>query len=365
MKVRQKQAGLNPSPHKSVEKTPVTVREVAERAGVSQKTVSRVINEEPYVSEDVRDRVQNAIAALNYIPNVRARRLRNGRSSVLALVYQSTRMWETSGWMVDVENGAIERAADLGYEVMMHPSRNMSADEQERIMRLVGQGSVDGLILTVPHGGQHEFTERLLERGIPFVAVGPPTIHEAVPSYNVADKQGTSDLVEYLIQQGHRRIGFIIGSRNCHGNQERFSAYKETLARHGIEFDPALATQGNSSFEAGLVNGRILFRLHPMPTAICASTDEAAAGVIQAAHQAGLSVPEDISVAGHDDIFWAGKITPPLTTVRQPMKDMAAAATETLTQWINGTPPAPPLYREFPATLIVRESTAPPRRLSE
>jgi len=267
----------------------------------------------------------------------------------------------TGTWYLDVLQSAVTKATEFGYELVLHPCYLMLPEEQQRTLRLVEQGTVDGLLLLPPYGGRSRFTDLLVRQAVPFVQIEPPSLDARSVSISVTNKQGAIDMTEYLISIGHRSIGFIKGGSFTRVTEERFAGYREALERHGISFDPALVLQGDFGFESGIVNARLLLKQQPRPTAIFASNDEMAAGALQAAYQSGLSVPDDVSVAGYEDYSWARRLSPPLTTVHGQITETVTMATELLIRLIDGETIPEPLYREVATSLVVRESTGPPK----
>jgi LacI family transcriptional regulator len=267
----------------------------------------------------------------------------------------------TGTWYLDVLQSAVMKATEFGYQVVLHPCDLKLAEESQKVVRLVDQSSVDGLMLLPPYGGKSEFTDMLARRAIPFVQIEPPSLDGMSISVSVTNKQGAFDMTEYLISIGHRMIGFIKGAPYHRVTEERFAGYREALERDAIPFHPEYVMQGNFSFESGIVNGRLLLKMELRPTAIFASNDEMAAGVLQAAYQSGLTVPDDVSVAGYEDYSWARRLSPPLTSVRGQISEMAGMATELLIRLVEGADVEEPVHHEVATTLVVRESTGPPR----
>jgi len=332
----------------------VTIQDVAARAGVSKKTVSRVINAESHVTESTARRVQAAIAALGYVPNVSARRLASKRAYVLTLVYQAE---EPPGWLAHVMQGIVQMAARHGFEVVIHPSERDAEASQRSLEALVMRGGTDGLLLLPPFGSKTPFNLRMHEGGLPMASIEPSDPDLPWPAATITNRQGAREMTDYLIGLGHSRIGFILGPSDYSGSWERLEGYKEALIAAGLTPEKRLIVPGDYTFESGLKRGRALCKSANRPTAIFASNDEMAAGVIQAAGAHGLRVPEDLSVVGFDDSTLACRLSPPLTTIRQPTVELAARVTEALIRRINGAEEAETRI-EMTTSLVVRGSAA-------
>ena len=333
----------------------VTIQDVAAKAGVSKKTVSRVINGESYVTEATARKVEAAIADLGYVPNVSARRLASKRSHVLTLVYQAE---EPPGWLTHVIQGIVQAAAAHGFEVVIHPCDTGAEASQRSLQALVLRGGTDGLILLPPFGSLSDFNLALHESGLPMASIEPSDPNLPWPAASITNHAGAREMTAYLVGLGHTRIGFILGPADYRGSWERLEGYRAALAEAGVAEEPALIVQGNYTFESGLEQGRVLLAMAQRPSAIFASNDEMAAGVIQAAYEHGVRVPDELSVVGFDDSTLACRLSPPLTTIRQPTVELAARVTEALIRRINGGG-AEEGRVEMATSLVVRGSAAP------
>ena len=331
----------------------VTIFDVAARAGVSIKTVSRVVNDEANVREQTREKVLAAVRALRYKPNAAARALSGNRSRVVGLVYENAQEF---GYTQNVLNGALAACEARGYALLLCPLRLPNADIVERVRDFAADARVEGIVLPAPIGDVPEVTGLLSGLQIPFAAIAP---RQPLPGeINVAcgDREATLALTEYLLRQGHRRIGFILGHPDHGASAERFAGYREALDARGVAFSPELVRQGYFDFASGKEAAGALLGLATPPTAIIASNDDMAAGVLFEARERGLSVPEDLSITGFDDTQIASRVWPSLTTARQPIAGMAETATTLLIERLNGEPAESP-ERPFECELIIREST--------
>ncbi len=332
----------------------VRIEDVAEAAGVSMKTVSRVLNNEPNVREEMRARVMKAMDKLQYKPNPSARSLAAQRSYSVALVYNNP----SRNYMMEVQNGMLEACLANHYNLFLAPvsvGRERVADMQG-LFRNFGP---DGVVLIPPLTDDAQLISVLEQKGVPFACIAPKN---AVGRIGVAmdETSAVLDMMARLIDLGHTRIGHIKGAAKHGACQWRFDGYREALKRAGIRFDPELVVQGAFSYESGCAGAQQLLELASPPTAIFAANDDMAAGVIRIAAERGLSVPRDLSVCGFDDTPISRHIYPALTTIRQPTSEMGRLATLELLARIK-SPGAGRMLRVDHAVLM-RESTQAPRR---
>ncbi len=335
------------------EKVRATITDVARLAGVSAKSVSRVVNEEVGVSAETRLRIQAAIAELKYVANPAARRLR-GASNALGLVIS-----EFEDYAGQITHGMSQAAQHLDYNLVLYV-QNMPGQPAKSYEAFINSGLINGLLMIVPY--DYELLVRLCEtHGIAYVLVDYEGHAPAanVPTISVTNRKGVLDAMRYLLVLGHRKIGFITGQMDKASARERLAGYEDALAEAGIARDPSLIVEGNWTQIGGLETTRVLLERHPDLTAIIGSDDLTAFGAMDAIKDAGMRVGEDISVIGFDDIPQAAGVYPPLTTVRQPMNAMGAAAVELLIAMLDERPPVS-LHREFATELVIRGSTGKP-----
>lgn len=326
----------------------VTIEDVAKKAGVSIKTVSRVLNQELNVRQQTRDRVLAAMEKLNYKPDPVARRLAGGRSFLIGLLHDVN----VSPYILDVQMGVLKTCRSEHYELLIHPCDYLGNLVPE-ITALVDRLKLDGLLLTPPLCDMAALSKALHDKNLPFVSIAPGDNLFASGVVRTNDREVSAEMTSYLASLGHEKIGFIIGHPDHKAVADRFRGYKDGLKRCGLEFDDKIVAQGFSGFESGFDCGSLLLRQPDRPTAIFASNDEMAAGVIRAARQLELRIPEDLSVAGFDDIPLAKQLSPSLTTIRQPIRAMAESATQLLLGILRGQTsaevpmiPCLPQYRE-------------------
>ena len=331
---------------------PTTLHDVARDAGVSIKTVSRVVNGEDSVAKDTASRVRRSIGALGYVPNAMARRLVQRRTHMLGIVFHN-RSWN---WLSDLQRGAIERGVALGYEVLLHPCDIDSPDEPMRILRMVDGGRLDGLLLTAPCSDWKPLVDGLQARGVPFVRMAP-TPGRRGASVCASDCDGGRLAGEHLQSLGHRRLGFVAGDPSQYSSHERRKGFLAGVGRDCTVVEHA----GDFSFDSGIAAGRKMLATDPALTAVFASNDDMAAGVLAAAWEIGRDVPGELSIVGYDDVPLASQLRPALTTVRQPTFEMAGRSIERLVAGLDGGDVEQDEGEEMLDTqLVVRDSTAAP-----
>lgn len=329
----------------------VTIAEIAAEAGVSVPTVSKVLNGRKGVSADKRREIEGLLAEHRY-----QRRGRSGPSSGLVDFVISGL---ESQWATALLRGAQAEAARLGVDLVVTTTQGSPVGTPDWIEHLLDRGT-DGVVLVVsellPAG-----REELARLHMPVVLVDPVgSGSSSLATVAATDWAGGRDATEHLLQQGHRRIGFITGpiEQVCH--QDRLDGYRAALQRAGIEYEAALVRNGDSLVGGGRRRGGELLDLREPPTAIVSASDEQAYGVYQAARARGLVVPDDLSVIGFDDVDLCQWVSPELTTVRQPIAEMAREATRMVIEAArDGVTPNPRV--ELATSIVIRQSTAPPR----
>ncbi len=332
--------------------TRITISDVAEIAKVSKMTVSRVLNGQPGVSEKTRQRILETIDALGYVASPAARNLR-GSSKIIGLVVPGL----TSPYMGEVISG-ISRAADrLDYGLMLYTQG--AGDRSSRTSyyaSLLSNGLVDGVLTVVPY--EHEvLLNAFKEHNLPYLLIDHHGDTNDEPAVTATNRKGVRDAMRHLLALGHTRIGFITGRMAIRCSHDRLQGYKDALEEVGLPYEPTLVLEGDFEQPTGFIQGRNFLQMNPRPTAIVASNDMMAFGVMDAIKEAKLQVGRDISVVGFDDIPMASQVFPKLTTVRQPLADMGETALDLLVTLIEGRTPIA-LQRELATELIIRESTA-------
>ncbi|WP_462151256.1 LacI family DNA-binding transcriptional regulator [Pseudoalteromonas xiamenensis] len=332
----------------------VTINSVATYAGVSKKTVSRVLNNEPNVSPATREKVLKVFKELDYTPNPIARGLARNRSFIIGCLYDNP----SKSYITRVQSGALEACHKFGYNLLIHPCELRGEALIENIEQLLQTSRLDGLVLTPPFSDSKELVAFLKKKGLPYARVASAIEEDDSISVRSNDEQGALELTEHLIKLGHKEIAFIKGHPDHSATELRFSGYKRALANHGIAFEPRLVAEGNFSYHSGADSAKTILDLNPRPTAVFASNDYMAAAVLKLATQRQLKVPEALSIAGFDNAPIARHIWPGLTTIAQPVEEMTRLAVEHLILSITESPDMV-FQTVLEAKLICRESTAP------
>ncbi|WP_017463949.1 LacI family DNA-binding transcriptional regulator [Dyella ginsengisoli] len=334
----------------------VRLEDVARATGVSPKTVSRVLNEEPSVKESTRQRVLAAMEQMNYRPSPAARGLAGSRSFLVAMLYDNNDN-PASTYLAEIQDGVLEACNANRYSMMVCPLRTRVQDFIRRVDALVADHHIDGVIVTPPLTDNTALLRRLKEHGVPHASISPLR-HEGTIGVCMDEQQAAKALVGELVKLGHRRIAHILGIADHGASRWRLAGYKEALAEAGLPFNPDYVVQGQFTFGSGVLAARELFLRSTLPTAIFAANDDMAAGVMWAANERGLKVPRDLSVCGFDDTPLATQLWPPLTTVRQPSREMGKLATQQLMEVLRGRGEG--LLLQVPYSLQMRESTGAP-----
>ncbi len=333
------------------------MKDVALQAGVSIKTVSRVLNNEPHVQESVRQKVRAAVELLGYIPSRSARSLRGNKSYNIHLLCHTAR----SSYVNAIQFGAVLACQELGYQLSLSLPELLLGKSVEQIktvfQKVTSTQQPDGVLLVAPYANDPNIAKALRELGIRVTRIGPINIENDGTLVQINDQLAAEEITDHLISLGHRKIGFVRGLEDQPATEERFSGYKNALQRGDLDFDPELVRPGAFDFESGFEAGEYFLSLPTPPTAVFAANDDMGAGIIMAALKSGARVPEDLSVAGFDDSELADKMLPALTTVHQPLQELGEIAITHLISSFgsNGTFDLEPTI--LPHELILRGST--------
>lgn len=330
------------------------IEDVAAAAGVSIKTVSRVLNREPNVREETQARVREAVARLGYKPNPSARSLAAQRSYALALAYNNP----SRNYLMEIQSGMLEACHASHYNLLLGPvgiGRHALPD----LAAMFENSRPDGVLLIPPLTDDAVVRAYLEDNEVPFACIAPRDLQGCI-GVRMDETTAVVELMRHLIALGHRRIGHIRGPRTHGARQWRHAGYRQALREAGIAYDPELVVEGQFSYESGLAGANTLLGLEEPPTAIFAANDDMAAAVFRIAGERGLHVPRDLSVCGFDDTPIASHLFPALSTVRQPTADMGRLATQQLIERIRSPGAGRMITMEH--AVLVRESTAVPRR---
>lgn len=332
-----------------------TMAQIAKEVGVSTTTVSKVLNQMPGVGPEMRARILQVIEQHGYVQNHAARHLRKGQSGLIDLVI----MRLEGGYDLGIMRGVQDALEQSGHRLVVFATHE--DEELERVwLRDMLDQSTDGVLLLLPYE-RTGVANTLVEQNIPFVAIGDrnePTT--AFPTIGSTIWHGGYTATEYLISLGHRRIGIVTGPLHLTTSRARLAGYREALERAEIPVDPALICEGNYLLGDGYQQTCAMLNLPDPPTAIFAGNDAQAAGAYQALYQYDVKIPTAMSVIGFDDVMYAAQMSPPLTTIHQPLVEMGKMAASMLLRLISGVP-LDSHHVELSTTLVVRQSCAPPR----
>ena len=338
----------------------MTIEDVARRVGVSPMTVSRVINNFAGVKQSTRDAVRQAVEELGYSPNPAARSLARHGGRRVGLLYSNP----SAGYLSEFLVGALDGAQLSGSLLMIEKCGTTAASEKAAIARLVA-GGVAGVVLPSPHAESADAHAELKLHGVAAVAVGTGLLRQEANSVRIDDFAAAAEMTRHLLSLGHTRIGFIKGAANQTASAERLSGFEAEISRARPKAT-SLVEEGDFTYRSGLEAAKRLLSSKEPPTAIFASNDDMAAGVLAAAHHRGFVVPEQLSVAGFDDTPITTAVWPELTTIRQPVAEMTEAAVRIIADSGRGKTPgvtAKPVDRLLPYKLVIRASTGPAGRV--
>lgn len=327
------------------DRRPATIVDVAREAGVSFKTVSRVLNGEQNVRSETRVRVMDAVARLGYRANQHARSLRAGQSRLIGVFYSNP----SRNYLGEIQIGALQRGNAEGFSIAFEHLEKGDAPR--------GEAAIAGAVLIPPLTEDQALMASLIEAGTPFARLSHTLAEGEVGHVTMNDEAAAREMTRHLIGLGHRRIGFIAGPASHPQSLLREAGYRASLTAAGLAVEESLITRGTFDYESGLDAAAQLLSATPRPTAIFASNDDMAAAVLAVAFRSGLRVPEQLSVAGFDDTPLASVVYPALTTIAQPSREMASVAVGML---LEKRTSGAPQEAVLPYRLVVRETTAAP-----
>jgi LacI family transcriptional regulator len=333
-----------------------TINDVARIAGVSKKTVSRVINRSPLLKEATRKKVEKVIAEIGYIPNPQARALALRRNFLLGLLHDNP----NAQTVLNFQEGVLDAIRDTEFALVVRPVDRHSPDMLEDIRSFLELQRLYGVLLLPPISENDELAQLCREMGCGYVRMGSAALDEAEHLVQSNDREMVESVIDYLFELGHRRIGLIEGPTGFRSAAERREGFLSAMKRHGLDVPNSATAQGTYRFNSGVEATNKLLRTEPRITALFASNDEMAAGAYHAARESGIEVPGQLSIVGFDNSPIAAHIWPPMTTVGWPIREMAKAAALKLVD--PGSDGA--ARSSFPARLVTRDSVAPPPKES-
>ena len=334
-----------------------TIDDVADAAGVARVTVSRVLNNEQNVRPETREKVRRAVEALGYSVNPQARALASGMGRQIMLVHaHSPELEPNSYYHAGLELGALRACSSLGFDLVTRAVDPNAANRLQLLSAILERERPAGLILSPPLSDDIELIEAAQATGVKIAAVSAGEAARAVVSaVGIDERAGGYAIGEHLASLGHRRVGFIKGPADHRAATLRYDGFLEALSHSGIDREPWTAT-GDFTFKSGVEAADKLLVDRASVTALACANDDMAAGAMLALHRAGLDIPRAISVTGFDDTPMSQVVWPPLTTIRQPIKDFTERAVALLVE--NGSNGVH--FEALPHALVVRESTAAP-----
>lgn len=336
-----------------------TINDVAKHAGVSIKTVSRVMNNEPSVRQPTREKVQASVAELNYQPNLAARNLAGTKSFSIAYVYDNPNAY----YIIDMQEGILSACRQQGFELLIHPCDASKENITEQVIHMVRQARIAGLVLTPPFSEMPDFVKRITDLDVKVVRImsGDVAPDDLSPCVMVNDRDAAQTITQHLIDLGHEHIGFIAGGAEHMSTIERYKGYRRALKANNIAFDKQLVIEGEYSFESGVSGAKQLLSQENKPSAIFSCNDEIAAGALFAARLSGIAIPEQLSIAGFENSPFSRQTWPKLTTADQPNIQIAENATNLLINHIRKHK-IKNVDNVYTPQLVVRDSTGSPTR---
>ncbi|KZE84227.1 LacI family transcriptional regulator [Paenibacillus elgii] len=326
----------------------VTIKDIAKLAGVSHTTVSRALNDSPLINPETKERIKAIAGSMNYTPNYSARSLVLDRSYNLGLFFTTLHTGTSAGFLYEAIKGVNDVIKDE-YNLIVR-----GIDDYKSFHK-VNRKNFDGIIVMSQSESDQSFIEYASDKEIPLVVLNRPVESVQVMNFVPDDQSGAYRLTEYLVQQGHRHIAIIEGKQGFKSTQARRDGYREALHKHGITVPEAYYVSGNYDLESGHAAMSKLLELPERPTAVFCCNDDMALGAVKAVTERGLSVPEDISVAGFDDHLFSAFMSPALTTVRRPIEELSRAGAETLLKFIE-TKHSEKSVVLFHTELVIRDS---------
>jgi len=329
----------------------VTIKDVSNHAGVSIKTVSRVINNEENVADATKHKVLASIKKLGFSPNKSAQSLRSKRSYMIALIYDNS----NKSYLADIQNGILQVCKKSGYNLILQECDYEDKDLSNSIIDFVESFNIDGLIVTPPLSDKDDFLSNLELANIQYSVIAQSTKKVSSSFVSSNDYDASYEMTEKIISLGHKKIGFVKGNEIYSASSLRFNGFISAINDHSLERNFDWIIQGDFTFESGFQAGKKIFSLAEQPTAIFASNDSMAAGLMKSAQMKKILIPDELSIIGFDDSPIAQQLWPSLSTVRQPINEMAIHAAKLLIGEFDGLIEKT-ISKEFQSAIIIRES---------
>lgn len=333
-------------------KTKLTINDIARLANVSKKTVSRVINESPRVRAETREKIKAIIAEHDFSPDLQARALAFRRSFIVAMIYDNP----SPQYVVNMQRGVLDTLEDTAFQLVVRPCDRNAPRFYEAMQAFLEQQRLFGAILPPSVSEDEKVTELLRSVNCPYVRIASVVLDEPERMIWTHDAEGAAQAARHIAKLGHTRIAHIRGPEMFRSSHERLRGFEKGLAEHGLSLEPDMIIEGGYTYDSGVECARILLSKATRPTAIFAGNDEMALGIYQAARELKLRVPFDVSVVGFDDTPIASRISPTLTTVQMPIREMGKTAAQMLL--VPPDAPKPTVPVSFVPEIVVRESTA-------
>lgn len=328
----------------------ITIKDIARIAGVSHTTVSRALNNNPLIKPDTRERILRIASEMNYVPNYSAKNLVTRKSNTIGLFFSSIDQGTTSSFLVDAIKG-IHQVLDENYLLTVNAIDSISN------LETIHPGRFDGILIMSQSDSDNGFIYHVARSGIPLVVLNRHLDDPSVTNVAAEDRKGVQEAVDYICGNGHRRIAIIEGRPGFKATSERKQGYLDSLISHGIPLNAAYFAQGDFSTESGYQAMVQLLSLADRPTAVLCCNDDMAIGAMNACYDHGITIPDELSMVGFDDIMFARYTNPSLTTIRKPVLEISQEGTRLLLERME-KPDTLPVLKFTRTELVKRRSLA-------
>lgn len=337
----------------AVQKTNITINDIARLAQTSKRTVSRVLNGSPLVGKATLERVQSVIKEYNYQPDKQARGLASKRSYLIGIIYDNP----DALYIDQVQRGVLKVCTAIGYELIIHPCQWNKENFIQDCEMFIQRSGVEGVIILPPVSESNKLARVLADREFPYVRIASSELDQKEKIVVSKDRLAMSEIADHLVELGHKNIMMITGPLKFTSSQERLEGFVNALEKKKITLLDEHIVEGLNTYQSGIEWAKSILSMENRPTAIFANNDEMAAGVIKVASDMKISIPDELSVAGFDDNLFASRIIPSLTTIKRPVEEMAICAANKLMSSINPNFSKPESTTQVKPYLIKREST--------